>query len=251
MKFYLIDDNPMSVFQIINTVCCKLWKKMDDLELIIVFYGDNDKQSPGAQNAAVKDINGIEENIKEKFRELCFAIDRDEWNQLGTAYEKKKKSTAIECRFIPLQEVEEDLSKWKVDNEPEKDSVQEIDYSVLHESTLPKTLAEKIGIQQDDIVALDICLLRNDYERCTSKLPVLSMALHYYLETEYKCKCFLYSRMSVTTEAKSNWMDVYKQQFKTNPPEIHNRFALCSDYSSDYRELEHLLTEKGPTPNES
>lgn len=251
MKFYLIDDNPMSVFEIVNTVCCKLWKKMDDLELAIVFYGDNDKHSPGAQDATIAEINGIEEDIKEKFRELCFAIDRDEWNQLGTAYEKKKEGTTIECRFIPLQEIEADLSVWREVRKPEKDSNQEIDCSILHESTLPGKLAEKIGIQRGNIVALDICLLRDDYERCTYKLPVLSMALHHYFKTEYGCKCFLYSRMSVNKEAKSNWMDVYKQQFITNPPEIHSRFALCADYSSAYQELEHLLTEKGSMPNES
>lgn len=251
MKFYLIDDNPRSVFEIVNTVCCKLWRKMDDLELTIVFYGDDDKHSLGAQDTPVEEINGIEEDIKEKFRELCFAIDRDEWDPLGTAYEKKKESTTIQCRFIPLQELEADVSMWREVKEPETNSGQEIDYSILHESTVPKKLVERIGIQCGNLVALDICLLRDDYERCTRKLPVLSMALHHYLEAEYGCKCFLYSRMSVNTEAKSNWMDVYRQQFKISPPEIHSRFALCADYSSDYQELEFLLTEKGPTPNES
>lgn len=251
MKFYLIDDNPRSVFEIVNTVCCKLWKKMDDLELTIVFCGDNYKQSPVARDATNEDINGIEENIKDKFHELCFAIDRDEWNPLGTAYEKKKEGTTIECRFIPLQEIEADLSIWREVKKSEKDSDQEIDYPILHESTMPKKLVERIGIQCGNLVALDICLLRDDYERCICKLPVLSMALHHYLEAEYGCKCFLYSRMSVNTEAKGNWMDVYKQQFKISPPEIHSRFALCADSSSDYQELEHLLTEKGLTPNES
>lgn len=251
MKFYLIEDDSKSVFEIVNTVCFKLWKKMDDLELTIVFYGDDYKRIPGTRDATNEEINGIEEDIKEKFHELCFTIDRDEWNPLGTAYEKKKEGTTIECRLIPLQEIEADLSIWREVKKPEKDSGQEIDYSILHESTLPKKLVEKLGIQRGNIVALDICLLLDDYERCICKLPVLSMALHHCLETEYECKCFLYSRMSVNTEAKSNWLDVYKQQFKTNLPEIHSRFALCADFSSDYQELEHLLTEKGSTSNES
>lgn len=249
MKFYLIDDKAESVFEIVNTVCCKLWKKMDDLELSIVFLGDDYKRIPGARDATDENISKIQEDIEEKFHELCFAIDYEEWEPLGTAYGRKKESTTIECQHIPLQE--ETLSAWRIVKNPGKDSRKEIDYSILHESPLPKKFVEKIGIQRGNLIALDICLLYDDYERCIHKLPVLSMALHHYLENEHGCKCFLYSRMSVNTEAKSNWMEVYEQQFKIDPPEIHSRFNLCADFSPDYQELEHLLIEKGSTPNES
>lgn len=249
MKFYLIDDNAESVFDIVNTVCCKLWKKMDDLELIVVFFGDDYKRVRVARDATDEEINEIKEDIKEKFHELCFAIDYEEWSPLGTAYGKKKESTTIECQRIALKEA--DLSIWRAVEKPGKDIDQEIDYSILHKNTVPEELSRRIGIQRGDLIALDICLLYDDYERCMHKLPVLSMALHHYLETEYGCKCFLYSRMSVNTEAKSNWMKVYKQQFKTDSPEIHSRFNLSADVSPDYQELEHLLTEKGSTPHES
>ena len=251
MKLYLIDDNAACVFEIVNTVCYKLWKKMDDLDLTIVFYGDDYKKIPGAQDATDEDINKIREDIKDKFRELCFAIDRDEWDPLGTAYEKKKESTTIECQLIPLQEQETELSIWRTDTKLEKDGSKAVDYSILHESPLPKKLAEKIGVQRGSLIALDICLLHDDYERCIRGLPVLSMALHHYLEAEHGCKCFLYSRMYMYNEAKSNWMNVYRQQYNTDPPEIHSLFNLCADISPDYQELETLLTEKGHTPNES
>lgn len=246
MKFYLIDDNSESVFEIVNTVCCRLWKKMDNLELVVVFFGDDYKRIPTARDATAEDISKTEDDINEKFRELCFAIDREEWKPLGNAYKEKKETTTIECKHIPLDTdgIKELLPAWKAVERPEWDSEKEIDYSILHEMTLPETLGKQIGIQSNSLVALDICLLYDDYKRCNDRLPVLSMALHHYLESTCGCKCFLYSRMSVNTEAKSNWIEVYRQQFKTDPPEIHSRFNLGADVSSDYQELERLLTER-------
>lgn len=245
MKFYLLDDNAESVFEIVNTVCCRLWKKMDDLELEVVFFGDDYKRIPAARDATPEDISQIEDDINEKFRELCFAIDREEWNKLGTAYQKKEGKTTIHCKHIPLQHqgIKDLLPAWKAVEKPEQGSSQEIDYSILHENPLPEELVKEIGIQRGDLIALDICLLYGDYKRCSDKLPVLSMALRHYLESECECRCFLYSRMSVNTKAKSNWMDVYNQEFKSeHSPEIHSRFNLGADASLDYKELERLLT---------
>lgn len=253
MKFYLIDDNSESVFEIVNTVCCNLWKKMDDLEFVVVFFGDDYKRIPTAQDPTAEDISKIEDDINEKFRELCFAIDRDEWNPLGTAYKKKKENTTIKCQHIPLQqkEIENLLRVWREIEKPEKDSGQETDYSILNENALPEELVKRVGIQHGDLIALDICLLYDDYKRCTKELPVLSMVLHHYLKFQCECKCFLYSRMSVNTTAKSNWMNIYKEHFRTDPPEIHSRFNLGADVSPDYQELERLLTAKGDYTDES
>lgn len=247
MKFYLIDDNTESVFELVNTVCCRLWKKMDDLELVVVFFGDDYKRIPAAQDATTEDISKIKDDINEKFRELCFAIDREEWNKLGTAYQTKAEKTTIECKHIlpHHQGIKDQLPAWKAVEKPEQGSGKEIDYTILHENTLPEKLVKEIGIQSGDLVMLDICLLYDDYKRCTDKLPVLSMALCHYLKSE-QCRCFLYSRMSVNTQAKSNWREVYSKNFEVeHPPEIHSRFNLGADASHDYQELEHLLTEQG------
>lgn len=240
MKFCLVDDNVESVNEIVNTACRRLWTKVDDLELTIVFFGDDYKRVPTARDATDEEIQKIKDDIEKKLQDLCFYLDRDEWEPLGTTYERKKQEhTEITCQRYPVQQ--EELSAWRTVKKPEKDSSKDIDYSILHKDPLPKKMAEWFCAQQCRLIALDVCLLYDDYERCMHKLPVLSMALHYYLEHECRCKCFLYSRMSMNTDAKSNWTEVYRQQFDTEPPVIHSRFSLGADVSRDYQELESLL----------
>lgn len=204
-------------------------EKMDDLELVVVLFGDDYKRIHDAKGATDDEIKKIEDDIKEKFCELCLAIDRDEWKDLGTTYQKKKEKTLIKCQqgLSESEEIKRLVSEWKKVEKPEKESEQKKNNAILHDPSLPKKLGEEIGMQTGDVVALDICLLYDDYKRCTEQLPVLSMAWHHYLESECDCKCFLYSRMSVNAEAKSNWIKVYKEEFTPEKlPEIHSRFNV-------------------------
>lgn len=246
MKFYIIDDDVESVFEIVNTACRRLWKTMDNLQLVVAFCGDDYKKTPSIKDADSEEFNRIQADFQEIFHEVCFAIDREEWLPLGTTYGQKKQHTTIECKSLSMREpeIEKQVSAWKEIQVSEIDKGQKKEYNILSNNTLPDELVKQLEIQKEDLVALDICLLYDDYERCIHKLPVLSLALYKHLVDNVGCKCFLYSRMSVNTEAKSNWMELYKEHFDTDPPEIHSRFNLSIATSSTYRELETLLTTK-------
>ncbi len=64
MKFCLVDDNVESVNEIVNTACRRLWTKVDDLELTIVFFGDDYKRVPTARDATDEEIQKIKDDIE-------------------------------------------------------------------------------------------------------------------------------------------------------------------------------------------
>lgn len=242
-----IDDSSENILEIANYVFCKLWRTRDHLDLDIKLFGDEymDYISQCGPNDQI-DTEEIKKKIWKKFREVCFAIDRDEWKQSGTTLKQKEPNMAVDCSTISCHdnEVEALIKPWRDEEElsPAGENFPYKEFS-QHDKKCD-ALLKRFKIKQDDVVALDICLLRYDLERCQNRRPILSMALHQRL-SKNGYSCYLYSRITVSEEKKKNWKDVYRLIYQEEPPEIYSRFELCShEDSTDHRALVRMLEEK-------
>jgi len=131
------------------------------------------------------------------------------------------------------------LQQWRTVGDLTKDEIQKL---CQNEEGIQEFVKE-LEIEAD-ILALDICLQKDDIDRWEQGVPTLSMAIYHHLKDHFQC--YVYSRMQYSEERKRKWEETYKELFQGEPPKIYSRFKLCGDVrSEDYETLFKLCTGKG------
>lgn len=239
-----IDDDTGSIMEIANSVFCELWMRLDSLEMDIKIFGDDYMHNASEGGMQESDLDAVREKLRNKFREICFSIDKKRWKKPGETYIQKAPNMPVTCKGISCHnaEIKHLIEPWRKIDSTQPAGI-DYDYkSFTQYDSLCDELIARFEIKETDTVALDICLLQSDIERCKNKLPLLSMSIYHQLQQKNH-RCFLYSRMSVNSGKRQNWRDVYREIYNIEGPKIHSRIELCSSSDSeDFKDFLEMIT---------
>lgn len=243
MRLCWLDDDAGSVLEIAHTVFCTLWRDLDCLALDVKFFGDGYKTVSAEQDASNEDIQQMETRLKNMFREVCTAQDKINWESLGTTYDAKIAHMPIRCQNLRHLmsaggELGEFLQQWKDIGTLTPDAIQ----ALCQNEEGIQAFVEGLEIEAG-ILALDICLQKDDVDRWAQGVPTLSMAIYHHLKGRFRC--YVYSRMQYREEWRRKWEETYRKLFREEPPKIYSRFKLCENvHSEDYETLFELCKKE-------
>lgn len=240
---YWVDDSVKTMSMVLENLFPAIWDS--DISCEIILFGNHYCSKEDEHGPTEEDCASIAGAIRQAFCIYCQYTDDREWREQGETYELKKeifKDPAI--RLIPMKaqsegtdhKTEQMAKDWMNSTKLEKLSsaakdpndqkpIQEL---LLDQGMEVDTLIEAMELEENSVVALDICLLYGDDQRIREGVPVICMALYDALSKK-KHSVFLYSDLAISKEAKESWLKTYETFFgDTSEVLIHGRYSLVT-----------------------
>lgn len=231
-----------------------IWDKDSSCEVIL--FGNHYCSKEDEHGPTEKDCANIDKAIEQAFLVYCQNADSYEWLNLGDTYKLKKQLLPRPAiHLIPLKKQAEDeayeieqLAKSWMDSA----KLEELSNAIKnpHDRPIQDLLTEqKMGVdellkamnlQENSVVALDICLLYGDHKRIRDGMPGICMALYAAL-LEKQHSVFLYSSLALSKWAKESWARTYQALWgDTDEILIHSWYGLVTA-EQDTEEKKALL----------
>ena len=219
-----IDDSTAEMSLIMEHMFPTIWS--ENFSCKIILFGNDYCSMESEKGPTEDDRQEFENELKNFFMVFCQNIDEDKWQEPGTAYQDLKKLLPTQSvSLIPIRETEKnapDSFRYLANSWMDIDRLQRIKDSPEEfltnanmgtpsdiNSMSVVNLIKKMDIPKKASVALDICLLYNDFGRIEEGLPSISMALYHLLKKEHDC--YLYSGRYDTRTLKKSWIKTYQQ----------------------------------------
>lgn len=252
-----IDDCSGQIFNIAAGAMSYLW----DNQVIsrIYLFGDGNWQDGAAKGPTENHETNMNKTITQIFRSACIEHDRMNWEPEGRTYVDRKdlikvnskglasivrviQSSGDSSSIADLMEVWSNPEKLKVlktnASEPSltQEKLTEFGFSI-------DAIMKQIELFEGDIIALDVLLLKHDYDRILGQqLPSVSMAIYNWCQLN-KVKCYVYSHYSFDDNLVKAWTEIYKQIFSPDTPKsiyMENRLTK-NEVNKDILSLLHLV----------
>ena len=246
-KLYWIDDDIQQMLYIIQGAITKFWK-LDNIEdegisSKIIVFGN------ACEAADVDQIPSEDEEKKaylklfDLFLEGCMSEDGP--NLERPTYKAKKELIQEPVRYLYKQEVEHDLEAYKKMKELWilGDLGNTDDENYKRASQQVEQLIERMEIEPNSVVGIDMALLYDDFERLKNKKRILSMELFHRLSNDKgTIKCFIYSSEADVDEVRRDWEEVYKDFYEDTTIKIYQRMDFMQKGNADIvKEVEEMF----------
>lgn len=228
-----IDDCSGQIFHIASGAMSFLW----DSGIIsrIYLFGDGNWQEGATTSPSEYNEKNLNKTLTQIFRAACIEHDRVKWCPEGTTYRERcgyisvDEDNGLATIVHVIQSSSEDSSVsalMRAWSDPEKLKGLKTDCgstSLDQEKLKEKgfgidALMEQIKTSEGDVIALDVLLMKHDFDRITKQgLPSVSMAIYDWCQSNGR-KCYVYSHYSFDDELVEAWKNIYKKTFSSNVP---------------------------------
>lgn len=246
-KLYWIDDNIQQMLYIIQGAIMKFWKlnsvEDEGIASKIIVFGNACEVADIDQIPSEKEENKAYLKLFDLFLEGC--MEEDGPDPERPTYNAKKNLIQEPVRYLYKQEAEHDLEAYKKMKESWilgdlGDSDDQNYQKAVREVEL---LIERMEIEPDSVVGIDMALLYDDFERLKNKKRILSMELFHRLSNnEGTSKCFIYSSEADVDEVRRNWEEVYRNFYGHTTIKIYQRMDFMQKGNADIvKEVEEMF----------
>lgn len=244
-QLYWIDDNIQQMLYIIQGAITKFWKlDNEDVEGIaskVIIFGNACEVADKDEIPTEEDEKNAYVKLFDLFLEGC--MKKDGPNVERPMYTAKKVLIQNPVHFLYKREVAEDLEAYKKMKCPwisgNLANSESADYmKATQEADL---LIERMNIEPNSVVGIDIALFYGDLDRLREKKRILSMELCHKI-SEKKNRCFIYSSEADDDELRRNWEEVYKELYSAAPIKIYQRSDFMQKGKADIvKEVEEMF----------
>ena len=227
---YWIDDNIEQMLYVVQGVFTQLWdlKNEDGVKSKIVIFGN------GCEEYDSNDLCSMEIEQKYTLRLWNMFVDKcqdvDGARRGNETFGRNEELIQEPIRFL-----------FKKGNEEEEDFYKSIKNLWIHgnlnadskdyQSVKDKTtqLLEKIKIDEDSCVAVDLVIFFDDLDRVINGKRIFSMEMYNQL-VERGNKCFIYSSDADQEEVIAQWKNTYRELYNQDAEvEIYQRIQLTEE----------------------
>lgn len=245
-RLYWIDDDIQEMIYVAHGAIKKLWKLNDfnaeGISSKVLIFGN-------AFESTDKDEVPTKDEEAETFRELyqmfleeCMVFDGPDRER--PVYNAKKILIQDPVCYLYKKEVSGDLDAYremkKIWISGELDSDTE-DYEKAEKEA--DLLLERMCIEPESVVGIDIMLLFGDHDRLWKKKRILSMELYHKLSNK-NIGCFLYSSDAWVEELRQNWLQQYTALYGDKNVVIYKRTEVMQKGDTNIVEEIEKMFEK-------
>ena len=244
-QLYWVDDNFQQVLYIAQGAISKFWKLNDiDEEGIaskVLIFGNAYKVADTDELPTEEDERKAYQKLFDLFLEGC--MEQDGPSKERPMFKKRKPLIQDPVSFLYKSEASDDLEAYKKMkrawisenlNDPNSDNFK----NAAGEADL---LIQRMGIDSDSVVGIDIALLHDDLERLQKKLRILSIELCHKI-LELKARCFMYSTEADDDILRNNWEEMYHSFYGDKDIKIYKRSDLMQKGNVDIvKEIEMMF----------
>ena len=225
-QIYWIDDNIEQMMYIIQGAIKKLWKigqrDVDGIASNIIIFGNDRDDSDTDDILSQKNENDIKIRLHDMSRLLCDSQDGPNLEQ--PVYNSRKELVKDKVNILYKEENPEDKNQYQnlkrawitnefTDSENEK-------YKEATEEA--HKLIERMKIDSESVIGIDILLFYGDYERLRDKKRIISMELYDILKKR-GFSCFMYSSEADDNELMQNWCEICESFYQQRDIKIYQR----------------------------
>ena len=244
-QLYWIDDNIQHMLYIVQGAISKFWKldntNMEGIASKILMFGNGCKSADTDELPTEEDERKIDEELFCLFMEKCMMYDGPDVER--PVYNARKKLIQKPICFLYKSETVADLDAYKKMkcawiSEKLSNSESEEYIEAQKEAEL---LIERMCIEPESVVGIDIELLYGDLDRLRKGERILSMELCYKL-SERNIKCFMYSTNADDDELRQNWEQMYVSFYSAKLVSIYQRNDFMQKGNADIvKEVEKMF----------
>ena len=214
-KVLWLDDDAGKMESIVEGIIIQLWKR--NIKSNVVLWGNgyiDDETSPDNSDS----LKSLNELILDCYLDFCYEKSSSMYDNPFESYrdyinvptdiKKSDIQTANIAEKLNFKKDEDILNFWGSDN-IERKKIQ-----TLENRTKP--LIEELNnlVDDDDILALDMCLLKNEMDRIINgnKIPLVSMVI-YHMMKEKGINCILFTTYYYPERSIANYQAKYKAMY--------------------------------------
>ena len=256
-KVIWIDDNAISMKQVVFNVFPELWKA--NIKPEIILFGDDFHDELMYDNKVEKE--SLEYSIFDTF--TTFLWNENLIDDIDESMEKLKlikhdsyttqdyENINLDVKIVKdknylIKTCQQIIDVWKSTDRITLDQIKELSNPESTKYSLNSLIKELLyendqsSINNNSVILIDLCLLKGDYKKLIkkeTKLPLLSAGLFYNL-VKANIKVFLYTTYVSPTDAINNWIENYNSLFGNEGEEkivIFDRNGIVC-YSNNHNE---------------
>ena len=228
-----IDDCSGQIFNIAAGAMSFLWD--EGILSRVYLFGDGNWQEGATTSPNEYNEKNLNKTLTQIFRAACVEHDRIKWCSEGTTYRERCDYISVDegnglatiVRVIqssPEESLVSALMKAWSDPENLKTLKTDCGNTSLNQEKLKEkgfgidALMEQVVFSEGDAIALDVLLMKHDFDRITKQeLPSISMAIYDWCQSNRR-KCYVYSHYSFDDELMDAWKKIYAKTFSSKAP---------------------------------
>ncbi|MCI9220553.1 MAG: hypothetical protein HFH94_12580 [Lachnospiraceae bacterium] len=225
-QIYWIDDNIEQMMYIIQGAVTKLWKveqkSAEGIASNIIIFGNDCDDADTDDILSQDDENDTKIRLHDMLRKLC--SNQDGPNPAQPVYNAKKELVKDKVNILYKEENSADKEQyqnlkraWITDDLTDSKSDK-----YTKAAAEAQKLIERMKIEPENVVGIDILLFYGDYDRLRDKKRIISMELYDILKKK-GLSCFMYSSEADDYELMQNWSEICESLYQQKNVKIYQR----------------------------